>query len=160
MGREKDKKSRMEYHARRKATLPIVDRLKNELENNVGQLKSKELEVLLQWKGVPVLTMGNIANRQILYQQFSEGGVEEASIPALWTEINKAELIALRDASIAMWDTAYTGDLRSRRRGMRNKRTRRCPPRRRSCSNKRWWRSMMQTPTIGNPRHLPLPLFS
>ena len=46
-GREKDKKSRVEYHARREAALPIVDRLKNELENDVGRLKSKELEVLL-----------------------------------------------------------------------------------------------------------------
>ncbi len=100
-------KSWVEYHLRRKAALPIVDRLKNELENNVGQLKSKELEVLLRWKGVSVLTMGNIANRCILYQQFAEGGAEEAGIPALWTEIDKAELVALRDAPIAMYDTAY-----------------------------------------------------
>ena len=35
-------KSRMEYHARREGALPIVDRLENELENNVGWLKSKE----------------------------------------------------------------------------------------------------------------------
>jgi hypothetical protein len=41
--REKDKKSWVEYHARHKAALPIVDRLKTELENNVGRLKSKEL---------------------------------------------------------------------------------------------------------------------
>jgi hypothetical protein len=52
-------------------------------------------------KDVPVLTMGNVANRRILYQQFTEGGAEEAGIPALWTEINEAELIALRDAPIA-----------------------------------------------------------
>ncbi len=50
-GREKDKKSRVEYHARREAALPIVDRLKNELENDVGRLKSKELEVLLPAEG-------------------------------------------------------------------------------------------------------------
>jgi len=31
-GREKDEKSRAEYHARREAALPIVDRLENELE--------------------------------------------------------------------------------------------------------------------------------
>jgi hypothetical protein len=66
--REKDKKSQVEYHARRKAALLIIDRLENELENNVGWLKSKELEVLLQWKGVPVSTMGNVANGRILYQ--------------------------------------------------------------------------------------------
>ncbi len=105
--REKGKKSWVEYHARRKAALPIVNRLENELENNVGWLKSKELEVLLWWKGVPVLTMGNVANRRILYQQFSEGGVEEVGIPAPWTDINKEEHIALKDAPIAMCDTAY-----------------------------------------------------
>ena len=33
--------------------------------------------------------------------------MEEVSIPAPWTEIDKAELIALRDAPIAMCDTAY-----------------------------------------------------
>jgi hypothetical protein len=51
--------------------------------------------------------MGNIANRRILYQQFAEGGMEEVGIPALWTEINKVELIALRDAPITMCNTAY-----------------------------------------------------
>ena len=85
-GREKDK-SRVEYHARREAALPIVDRLKNELESDVGRLKSKELEVLLRWKGVPVSTMGNVANRRILYQQFAEGVAEEVSVPAPWTEM-------------------------------------------------------------------------
>jgi hypothetical protein len=78
-----------QYHLRHKATLPIVDRLMNELENNVGWLKSKELEVLLWWKGVPVLTMGNVANRHILDHQFAEGGTEEAGIPASWTESTK-----------------------------------------------------------------------
>jgi hypothetical protein len=105
--REKDKKSRVEYHARCEAAFLIVDRLENELENNVGQLKSKELEVLLWWKGVPVSMMGNVTNRRILYQQFTEGGAEEAGILASWTEIDKAELIALRNAPIAMCDTAY-----------------------------------------------------
>ena len=114
--REKGKNSWVEYHARHKAALPIVDLLKNELENNVGWLKSKELEVLLRWKGVPVSTMGNVTNRHILYQQFAEGGAEEAGIRTLWTEINEAELIALRDAPIAMCDTV-TGGLRNRRRG-------------------------------------------
>jgi len=107
-GREKDKKSWMEYHARCEAALPIVDRLKNELENDVGRLKSKELEVLLRWKGVPMSTMGNIANRHILYQQFAEGGAEEVGIvPAPWKEIDEVELIALRDGPIAICDTAY-----------------------------------------------------
>ena len=52
--------------------------------------------------------MGNDANRRILYQQFAEGGAEEVCIvPALWTEIDEAELIALRDGPIAICDTAY-----------------------------------------------------
>ena len=34
-------------------------------------------------------------------------GTEEASIPAPWTTINKAKLIALRDAPILMCNTAY-----------------------------------------------------
>jgi hypothetical protein len=56
---------------------------------------------------VPVSKMGNVADRCILYQQFAEGGMEEVGIPALWTEINITELIVLRDAPIAMRDTAY-----------------------------------------------------
>jgi hypothetical protein len=106
--KERDKKSRVEYHARHEAALPIVDRIKNELENDVGRLKSKELEVLLRWKGVLVSTMGNVAYRRILYQQFAEGGAEEVGIvPAPWTEIDEAELIALRDGPITICDTAY-----------------------------------------------------
>ena len=106
--REKDKKRRVEFHARREAALPILDRLEHELENDVAQLTSKELEVLLWWKGVAASKMGNVANRRLLYQQLAEGDVvEEASIPAPWTEIDEAELIALRDAPIAMCDTAY-----------------------------------------------------
>ncbi len=46
--REKEKKSQVEYHARREAALPIVDRLEHELNNNVGRLTSKKLEVLLR----------------------------------------------------------------------------------------------------------------
>ena len=105
--REKEKKSWVEYHARRKAALPIVDRLKHELDNNVGRLTSKELEVLLWWKGVAALKMGNAANRLLLHQQLAEGDLEEVRIPAPWTKIDKAELIALRDAPIAMCNTAY-----------------------------------------------------
>ncbi len=97
----------MEYHARRKAALPIVDRLEHELDNNVGRLTSKELEVLLRWKGVAASKMGNVTNRRLLYQQLAEGDLEERSILALWTKIDKAELIALRDAPIEMCDTGY-----------------------------------------------------
>jgi hypothetical protein len=60
---ENGKHSRVEYHLRRKAALPILERLVNELEKNVGWQTSKELQMLLWWKGVPVSKMGNIANR-------------------------------------------------------------------------------------------------
>ena len=77
-------------------------------QNDVGWLTSKELEVLLRWKGVAASKMGNVANRRLLYQQFAEGDVvEEVSIPAPWTDIDEAKLIALRDAPIEKYDTAY-----------------------------------------------------
>jgi hypothetical protein len=60
---ENGKHSRVEHHLRRKTSLPILGRLVNELEKNVGWQTSKELEMLLWWKGVPVSKMGNIANR-------------------------------------------------------------------------------------------------
>jgi hypothetical protein len=104
---EREKKIWVEYHMRHKATLHIVDRLKNELENNFPQLTSKEVEVLLQWKGESVSKMGNIANRRILYQQFSEGDAEETSIPAPWTDNNQAELDGRRNVPIDIEDTAY-----------------------------------------------------
>ena len=99
----------MDYHRRREPTLPILDRLENELENDVGQLTSKELEALLWWKGVSVSKMGNVASRRILYQyqQFAEGGSEEVSVPALWMENDQTELDALRNAPIEMADTSY-----------------------------------------------------
>ena len=52
---EKDKKRRVEFHAIRKAA-----------QNDVAQLTSKELEVLLWWKGVAASKMGNVANRQLI----------------------------------------------------------------------------------------------
>jgi hypothetical protein len=64
---ENGKHSRVEYHIRHKATLPILERLVNELEKNVGQQTSKELEMLLLWKGVPESKMRNVANRRILH---------------------------------------------------------------------------------------------
>jgi hypothetical protein len=101
------RRGKVDYHARSKAALPIIDPLKNELESNVAWITSKELEVLLQWNGVPVSKMGNIVNRQVLYQQFTGGDTEETSILAPWTEINQAELDALRNAPIEMSNTAH-----------------------------------------------------
>jgi hypothetical protein len=66
---------------------------------------SKELEVLLLWKGMPVSRMGNVANTRVLYQQFVEDGAEEASIPAPWTEVDQAELDALRNKPIELSNT-------------------------------------------------------
>jgi hypothetical protein len=108
--REKDRYRHLEYHARRKAALPVLDRLENELENDVGRLTGKELEVFLCWKGVPVSKMGNMANRGVLYQQFADGGEEEednTSIPAPWMDADKAGLMALTNAPIEMADTLY-----------------------------------------------------
>ncbi len=108
--REKDKRRRLEYHARREAALPVLDHLENVLENIVAWLTGKELEVLLHWKGVPVSKTGNVANRQVLYQQFADGGEEEeedASILAPWTDADETGLVALRNAPIKMADTSY-----------------------------------------------------
>jgi hypothetical protein len=109
MEMENGKKSWVEYHLRRKAVLPILERLVlvNEPEKNVGRQTSKELETLLWWKGVPLSKMGNIANRCILYNQFAKGGMEEVSIPAQWTENHQIELNALRNAPIERADTSY-----------------------------------------------------
>jgi hypothetical protein len=90
--RKKDRKRRLEYHARREAALPVLDHLENELENVVVRLTGKEMEVLLHWKGAPVTKMGNVANRRVLYQQFADGGEEEeddTSIPTQWTDADK-----------------------------------------------------------------------
>jgi len=117
---EKDKKLRLEYRARREAALPVLDRLENVLENAVTQLTGKELEVLLHWKGVPVSKMGNVANRRVLYQQFTDGGEEEeednAGIPAPWTYANEAGLVALRNAPIEMADTSHGQFLATQKR--------------------------------------------
>ena len=46
----------------------------------------------------------------MLYQQFVDGGEEEeddASIPAPWTDADKAGLMALRNTPIKMADTSY-----------------------------------------------------
>ncbi len=156
MERENTKKIRVEYHHRCKATLPILNHLENELENYVGKLTSKELEALLWWKGIPVSKMGNIANRRILYQQFAEGGSEEVSTTVLRTENDQTELHELRNAP----GTSYMGASWYKTQGTQSGCTRRCPPRRKWPSSKRWWKLMRWVPTMGNPRHIASPPFS
>ncbi len=119
--REKDRKQRLEYHARCKAALHILDCLRNELENVLARLTGKELEVLLHRKGVPVSKMRNVANRWVLYQQqqFADGGEEEdddMSIPAPWMDADKARLVALTNAPIEMADTSYGRFLATQKR--------------------------------------------
>ena len=107
---EKYKKRCLEYCTRREATLPVLDRLENVLENAVTRLTGKELEVLLHWKGVPVSKMGNVASRRVLYQHFADGGEEEeddVSIPAPWMDA---------DAPIEMADTSYGRFLATQKR--------------------------------------------
>ncbi len=63
--------------------------------------------------------MGNVANRQVLYQQFTYGGEEEennASIPTPWTDAEEAGLVALRNAPIEMADTSYGWFLATQKR--------------------------------------------
>ena len=73
--------------------------------------------MLLRWKGVPVSNMGSVANRRVLYQQFADGvEEEEASIPAPWTDVDKAGLLALTNAPIKMADTLYGRLLAPQRR--------------------------------------------
>jgi hypothetical protein len=126
---ENGKHSRVEYHLRRKAALPNLERLVNELEKNVGWQTSKEQEMLLWWKGVPVSKMENIENRCILHEPFAEGSTEEVSIPTSWMENDQIELNALRTAPIKMANTSLDASL-CNIRGMWSGYTRRCPPRR------------------------------
>jgi hypothetical protein len=63
--------------------------------------------------------MGNVANRRLLYQQFTDGGEEEeddASIPTPLTDADETGLVALRNALIEMADTSYGRFLATQRR--------------------------------------------
>jgi hypothetical protein len=57
---ENGKHRRVEYNLRCKAALPLLEHPVNELEKNVGQQTSKELETLLWWKGVPMSKWGTL----------------------------------------------------------------------------------------------------
>jgi hypothetical protein len=60
-----------------------------------------------------------VVNRQVLYQQFPDGGEEEeddTSIPAPWMDADKAGLVALTNAPIEMADTLYGRFLATQKR--------------------------------------------
>jgi hypothetical protein len=156
---ENGKHSQVEYHLRCKAALPILEHLVNELEKYIWWQTSKELEMLFWWKGVPVSKMGNIANRLILYKQFADRGAEEVSFPTPWMENNQIELNALRNALIMMANTSWDASWRNIR-GTWSGHTRRCPPRRKGTSSRRWRRCMSRVWTMGHPHHLASLLFS
>jgi hypothetical protein len=105
---EKGKNRRVEFHARRNATLVVLDRLDHKLDGNVKRLTNKDLEVLLRWKGVLPSKTGNMANKRALYQQFAgDRGDNDLGKPARWMEADKANLEELRNAPIEMGDTTY-----------------------------------------------------
>ena len=63
--------------------------------------------------------MGNVANRRVLYRQFTDGGEEEednASIPAPRTDDDEAGLVALRNAPIEMADISHGRFLATQKR--------------------------------------------
>ncbi len=77
------------------------------------------MEVLLRWKGVPVSKMGNVAYRQVIYQQFADGGEEEeddTSIPTPWMDADEAGLVALTNAPLEMAHTSYGWFLATQKR--------------------------------------------
>jgi hypothetical protein len=80
---EKGKKVCIEFHARRDATLVVLDRLNHELDGNAKRLTNKDLEVLLRWKGVLPSKMDNMVNKRALYQQFTgDRGDDDLDDPA------------------------------------------------------------------------------
>ena len=100
------------------------------------------------------MKMGNVANRQLLYQQLAEGDLEEAIIPAPWTKIDKVELIALRDAPIEMYDTAYGRFEEQKKRDVERS------YQKMSAAEKEIFKKKMTPASARNPRHLPLPPYS
>ncbi len=63
---EREKKRRLGNHAICKEVLPILGCLKNKLNSYVDILKDGESKVLLKWKDVPALKMGNMAATKVL----------------------------------------------------------------------------------------------
>jgi hypothetical protein len=98
---EKGKKSWVECRHRREATMPILERLVNELEKYVGWLTSKELETLLRWKGVPVSKMGNIIKQIHPVPTICRG----KRIVVLPRERRTTRLSSMREATLKPYDS-------------------------------------------------------
>ena len=97
---EKEKKNLLEKQSCHGAALPVLNRLKNELNGNINSLLNSELEKLLRWKGIPVSKMGKHAKRKVLYKQIvDEGG--DIDVDGLgprqtaWTDANEKEGLKL-----------------------------------------------------------------
>jgi hypothetical protein len=50
---EWEKKSRINFHARREEALVVLDLLKHDLGGNIDCLTNGELKSLFKWKGIP-----------------------------------------------------------------------------------------------------------
>jgi hypothetical protein len=108
---EKEKKNLLEKQSSHGAALPVLNRLKNELNGNINSLSNSELEKLLWWKGIPVSKMGKHAERKVLYKRIVEEGgdinVDGLGPRQTWTDANEEELEALTNDPIEMGDNAY-----------------------------------------------------
>ena len=95
-------------NTRHDAALIVLDHLHHESDGNINSLSFKDLEVLLRWKDIPVLKMGNMASRRILYQIYAgDRGDDDLGNPPCWMEADKAALEAWRNVPLEMGDTAY-----------------------------------------------------
>ena len=79
-------------------------------------------------------------------------------VPAQWTEIDEAELIALRDGPIAICNTAYGRFEEQKKRDVEQAYQKMTAPEKEVFKQKfkRWWSMTRRTPTTGKPRLLSL----
>ncbi len=113
--KEKEKKSRMEGNVKRDAALITLDCLDNHLDGNSNALLSKELQTLLKWKGVQVSRWGIRRQRESTLQKKCRKG-SGVKTACSWTDANKEELKALKNAPIEM--IPPTAAKRPSRKGM------------------------------------------
>jgi hypothetical protein len=67
--------------------------------------------VLLKWKGVAASKIKAVLDKCTLIQKFEDDGAigleDKSSIPAQWTDADKASLVTLTNAPIELGDTTY-----------------------------------------------------